>query len=129
MKIKLFFDPETFRHVRTEYRIRTKYDMTGISNVTGGSGPASRDQNAVGGRPMDRDPKATIQESQPDSIYTLIEKFGNFASIGGLMLPRDYVIEYSQEGHIAVFLAKWAVMVEYWKPNSSVNPEFFMAQK
>jgi len=34
LKVKLFFDPETFRHVRTEYRVRIKNDMSTLPKVS-----------------------------------------------------------------------------------------------
>jgi len=58
----------------------------------------------------------------------MVEKFGNFANIGGLVLPQDYSIDYSEEGR-ATFVARWAVMIEHWIPNRPVDPTFFVAQK
>ncbi len=131
IKVTLFFDMNTFRHLRTEYRVRLANDMTAMNSVNPGTGPNSIDQRAVEGigRPMDRSPGATIMESQPDSIYLMIEQFGNFADVGGLALPQDYTIDYSIEGYGASFLAKWAVLVEHWKNNGNIDQTFFVAQQ
>ena len=68
--ISLFFDAETFRHVRTEYFYR-------VSQITS---------------PNPNSP--TIGGTAP-SDYTLTEDFSNFAKVEGLVLPLTYVIEYT----------------------------------
>jgi hypothetical protein len=132
LRVKLYFDPATFHHVRTEYRVRIKNDMSVLGSVNSAANPSSTSglgQNDTNRRrPDDLQPRATIQTSQPDNIYVLVEKFGNFGNIGGLVLPQDYSIEYSQEG-LATFVARWAVMIEHWIPNRPVDPSFFVAQK
>ncbi|MBN1570871.1 MAG: hypothetical protein JXA73_23725 [Acidobacteria bacterium] len=129
VKIKLFFDAKNFRHVRSEYRVRHANDASSMPSVSGGSGPGSINQGATLSKPMDRAPRATIQESQADSIYLLVEKFDNFANIGGLVLPQDYSIEYSVEGTGTSFIAKWVVLAEHWMSNRPVDQSFFVAQK
>lgn len=132
LKVKLFFDPE-FRHIRTEYRVRIKNDIAALPSVNSGqqaqsaSGLSSGSTNRS--RPEDRQAASTIQGSQADNIYVMVEKFGNFANIGGLILPQDYSIDYQQEGQLAAFVARWAIMIEHWIPNRPVDPSFFVAQK
>jgi len=63
VKVHLYFDPENFRHVRTQYRSVTPAIMSGII-----------------------DGKAEFGET----TYTLIEQFDNFQAINGLMLPQFY---------------------------------------
>jgi hypothetical protein len=129
LKVKIFFDPETFLHVRTEYRVRIKNDASALPSVISGS--TSSVNQDLGSRrgPDDRQSQSTIQTSQADSIYVLTEKFSNFSTVDGVVLPKDYSIDYSQEGSGVAFIARWAVMVKFWKPNMPIVPEFFLAQK
>jgi len=133
LKVKLFFDPETFRHVRTEYRVRIKNDSSALPSVSSSatvsstSGLGTSDTNRR--RPDDLQPKSTIHSDQADSIYLMVEKFSNFAAVDGVVLPKDYSIEYSAQGSGNAFIARWAVMVKFWKPNMPIVPEFFVAQK
>ena len=132
LKVKLYFDPETFHHVRTEYRVRIKNDASALPSVNSGmgsstSGAGQSDTSRT--RPDERQKQSTIQTSQADSIYVLVEKFSNFSLVDGVVLPKDYSIEYSAEGSGVAFIARWAVMVKFWKPNMTILPSFFLAQK
>ncbi|MBN2244087.1 MAG: hypothetical protein JW793_15485 [Acidobacteria bacterium] len=127
MRVKLFFDKENFRHVRTEYKVMISDELTSVRSIVSGSvtgAPA-----ASGGMPAASAPIATIMESQPDSIYQLVEEFDDFASLGGLVLPMSYALEYSLEGHGATFLAKWTLQAEYYANNGDIDQKFFIAHK
>ncbi len=65
LDIALFFDPATFRHVRTEYK----------RVISGGQG-LSVDQSS----------------RQNETRYKMVETFGDFSEQDGLTLPRDYEI-------------------------------------
>ena len=73
MKIKLYFDMETYRHVRTEYRLIVHDDM---SAAPGGFGTRTGTYRA----PAQRDVPGfdSLQQGLPDSIYVLVEKFDDF---------------------------------------------------
>jgi hypothetical protein len=132
LKVKLYFDPETFHHVRTEYRVRVKNDATALPGIVSGAvgvTPGLDQSSTSRSRPEDRQARATIQTSQADSIYVLVEKFSNFSAVDGVVLPKDYSIDYSAEGSGTSFIARWAVMVKFWKPNMTIVPDFFVAQK
>jgi hypothetical protein len=71
LKIYLFFDPQTFRHVKTIYTQQSQAQMgstPGMSSVGGGAN------------------------------LTMEENFGSFARINNLMLPTEWSLRYSQEG-------------------------------
>ena len=69
-------------------------------------------------------------ESQPDSIYLLVEEFDNFVVVGDLVLPLNYSLEYSLEGHGATFLAKWTVLADVFTNNGKdIDQTFFSAHK
>jgi hypothetical protein len=70
MAISLFFDSDTFHHVRTVYFYRTD------------------------GVPVN--PNAPLDPTAPrGGDFTLTEDFSNFASVDDLILPLRYVVEYT----------------------------------
>ena len=71
LKIYLFFEPETFRHVKTIYTQQSQAQMgstPGMSSVGGGAN------------------------------LTMEEDFGGFTKVNKLMLPTQWTIKYNQEG-------------------------------
>jgi hypothetical protein len=76
LKIYLFFDPETLRHVKTIYsqqsqaQMGTSADRSSLAGAGGGSGAS----------------------------LMLEEDFGGFAPVNKLMLPTQWTLKYSQEG-------------------------------
>jgi hypothetical protein len=132
--VKLFFDSKTFRHMRTEYRVRHKNNIAANSSiVTNNAGMTAAPAAASARGTAEFAPNQTIRESEPDSIYTLIEKFDLHAVVGGkasgLVLPSSYGIEFSLEGHGQSFLAQWSVLVDHWMNNGQVDQNFFIASK
>jgi len=108
MKIRLYFDPETYRHVRTEYRVRVKDDLSfGTMSEGGFLGSAT----------------------QPESIYVLIEKFEDFKKVGVIDLPHTYTIDYSVEGSGHAFVGKWTLKALQWAFNRTLDERLFKAQK
>ncbi|MDT4966570.1 MAG: hypothetical protein QOJ64_1307, partial [Acidobacteriota bacterium] len=68
LKTRLFFDAQTFRHIRTEYEKRLPQQMP--------SGPG-------------------ITQQQGDAITKLVEEFSDFKTEGGLTLPHTYKLQLS----------------------------------
>lgn len=75
LKIYLFFDPETFRHVKTIYSEQSQAQMA-----------SSADRSSIGG------------VASGGANLILEEDFGGFAKVNKLMLPTQWTIKYSQEG-------------------------------
>lgn len=127
MRVKLFFDKDNFRHVRTEYSVEISDELTSARSIvsSGSANPSA----APSGIPAASAQRPTIMESQPDSIYLLVEEFDKFAAVGELVLPLSYSLEYSLEGHGATFLARWTVSAEFYTNNGNVDQKFFFAHK
>ena len=70
LKTTIFFDAETFQHIRTEYEKRQIQLMPNQPSVT---------------------------QQQGDSVTKLVEEFADFKEEGGLMLPHQYKITLSVE--------------------------------
>jgi hypothetical protein len=80
--VTLFFDTETFRHVRTQY------------NVEVGGGTSSGMGNTAG--------LVRVQ---------VVEEFGDFKEKDGLRLPYSYTIRYAGDTSGRTLMATWAIKV------------------
>lgn len=138
IKVKLFFEPDTFRHVRTEYilGVHGEQSLQAGQTVTVGvptSANLSSGQGSTG--VVTRD--AGVQNQIADSHYLLVEKFDNFKEVkfkdsngsenGSLTLPHSYTLEYSVEGQGSTFLAHWNLIADQWMQNGKLDPSVFKA--
>jgi hypothetical protein len=135
MKVKLFFEPDTFRHVRTEYMLKVQGEqaLQAGQTVTRGVIPGAQSGQRDG--TITRD--AGIQDQIANSYYRLVEKFDNFKEVkfkdskgsetGSLILPHSYAIEYSVEGQGSSFLGHWNLIANQWMQNGKLDPSVFKA--
>ncbi|MEO8649901.1 MAG: hypothetical protein ABI539_12110 [Acidobacteriota bacterium] len=95
--IQLFFDSETFRHIRTEYRhvIAPQQDSFGTL-----------------GR-------------QTGVKITLIESFGDFKTVDGITLPYSYKADYETNSNSGVYQYIWNIAVQQYNINQKLAPGFF----
>jgi hypothetical protein len=137
IKVKLFFEPDTFRHVRTEYSLKVQGEQALQAGQTVTRGVPSS-ANLAGGQqsgPITRD--AGIQDQIENSYYLLVEKFDNFKEIRfkdstgsetrSLNLPQNYTLEYSVEGQGSSFLGHWNLFANQWMQNGKIDPSIFKA--
>jgi len=107
-QVKIYFDPETYRHVMTSYTVEFAPNMNG--NIT---------------------------ESvyQHENRYTIEERFSEFQPVDGLTLPTHYSLQYTQEiqakpnsqesvlGTTRVY--NWDMAVEQIRHNLALDPANF----
>lgn len=98
VRVTMFFDAETFQHVRTEY-YRT------IVAQMGGSPESS--------------------SSQVESRYKIVEDFGDFKKEGGLTLPHSYKIYMEIMSKNGDFKADWAMTLSDFQFNQRIDPTSF----
>lgn len=127
VRIRMFFEPETFRHVRTEYDVRIKGDVSVQSTprYLGNMGEVSEDDEEAGpgySSIMNRD-------MIPDSIYRLVETFENFKKVSGMTLPHTYKIEYSLEGQGHSFIGHWTINASKFVFNNKFDAKIFEPHK
>ncbi|MDR1728283.1 MAG: hypothetical protein LBT74_10235 [Acidobacteriota bacterium] len=125
MKIRMYFEPETFRHVRTEYKVRTDNDMTtgfNPDNPSGGLMSADEENPAN---------DMLIGRVKGESYYTLVEKFEDFKKVGALTLPHRYVLHYTIDGTAqSGFIADWTLSARQIGFNAqNIDPKVFQAEK
>ncbi|MGD0990387.1 MAG: hypothetical protein ABR874_21475 [Candidatus Sulfotelmatobacter sp.] len=99
MKVRLYFDPETGRHVMTVYEVA---------------------QGAI----IAHTDKETAR--QKDVRYILEERFSDFQTEGGMTLPRAYDLRFSQElQNGSTSLYDWSMTAEKLVNNISLDPKNF----
>jgi hypothetical protein len=135
IKVKLFFEPGTFRHVRTEYRLTVHGEQALQAGQTVTRGVASSAGIASGQQSGSVTRDAGVQDQIADSHYLLVEKFDNFKEVkfkdsqGGetvsLILPHSYTLEYSVEGQGSSFLGHWNLIADHWMQNGKLDPLVF----
>jgi hypothetical protein len=98
LKTKLFFDAETFRHVRTEYEKRVTQQMPTAPGVT---------------------------QQQGDAITKLVEEFGDFKIEGGLTFPHSYKLQLSIESLKRRALMDWVFTLTQFSFNRDIDDSQF----
>jgi hypothetical protein len=125
LRILMYFDMTTFRHVRTEYKVHSYND----SSIKGES------PDGVSPDVQMNDPDLPITtgigQNPQDSYFSLVEKFEDYKREGGLMLPHQYILEYSDEGAgRQTFIGHWFVNIEKWAFNApNLDQKLFRAHK
>ncbi len=76
LNVRLYFEPDTFRHVMTQY----KTEVAPYMNVSSGR--------------VDR--QATTTNSAK-TTYTITESFDDFQTVDGITLPRKWQLDYKVE--------------------------------
>jgi hypothetical protein len=106
LKITLFFDAETFQHLRSEYE-RTIY--------------ATDQQRIAGPGRMDN---PSTQRSTPARINAF-EEFSDFRPEGGLNLPHDYKFELSIQSELRPALIQWTFNLTDFTFNAPLDAKEF----
>jgi hypothetical protein len=97
LKMTLYFHPETFRHVRTDYR----------RVISGGQG-----------RGIDN------STSQSEVRYLFSETFSDFKKVEQLTLPHSYVISYERTGRSGLDY-EWRMQLSSFKFNGPIEDSNF----
>lgn len=102
LAITLFFDPQTFQHVRTEYE---KVVNAGL---------VSRNE---------------ISASQQETRYKMIEEFSDFKNEGGLTLPHTYKLQLSINSQRGSWLQDWVFTLTKFAFNNVLDDRQFNAAR
>ncbi|HEY2971585.1 MAG TPA: hypothetical protein VGJ48_03660 [Pyrinomonadaceae bacterium] len=98
LQISLFFNQETFQHVRAEYN-RVIAAPTGDRGFLSARGRESR--------------------------YKMVEEFSEFKQEGGLTLPHTYKIKLTVDTESGAFLAEWEITLTQFTFNERLDPNSF----
>lgn len=99
LSIKMYFDKENYRHVRTEY-----------NRVVGAAGG-----NIAGGSIAQSESRVNNTAGQGEDRYRLVEDFSDFKKAGGLTLPSAYKISYSYTNNGTIQTAQKPNREAEWK--------------
>ena len=97
LQIKLYFEPDTFRHVKTVYRVTAPPGMVSSQ---------------------------TQSPSQQDTYYILQETFSEFRGFDGFSLPTRWRVQFSVEGSQTV-QARWEVTLGRVVNNAAIDAKDF----
>ena len=112
LKISLFFDAETFRHVRSEYSYTVSARM--------GARPSSGPMASPGGTGVN----ATDTGSQTLNRYKLIEEFSDFQTVNNLTLPRTYHLRLTIDTQRPKLL-EWVMNFKQFALNEPIDATAF----
>jgi outer membrane lipoprotein-sorting protein len=96
--MRLYFDTQTFQHLRTEYR----HTIAGKTATFGQS-------------------SAQLQGVE----IVLIEDFGDYKNENGLTLPHTYKIKYSTSSNSGTYEYNWGVTISQYVFNQKLADDFF----
>jgi hypothetical protein len=92
----LYFDPDTFRHVRSQYKVEVTSSQI-----------------------------AKIADSAELERYTLIEEFDQFKEVDGLTLPHSYKLEFTIDSPRGAFVGNWTYAVKQIAHNQPIDRQLF----
>jgi hypothetical protein len=113
MQISLFFDAETFHHVRTEYQYSVSARM---GARPGGIGASA--SSPITGNP------STDTGSQTMNRYKLVEEFSDFKTEGQLTLPHTYKIRLTIEAQRTLMI-DWINTLTQFNFNQPIDAAAF----
>jgi len=99
LNIRLYFDPESFRHIATTYKLT----MTAPMGRTDRESP-----------------------SQRETRFTLEEWFSDFRPTGDLDLPMHWTVRLTLDTGRGSFLGKWDMTYPQIAHNPSIDPQLFV---
>ena len=102
LKVKLYFDAETFQHVRSEYERVVAATMGPVPGSSAG---------------------------RIDTRYRLVEDFGEYKDEKGLMLPHTYKVEYQVTSEIGPVLVDWLFHLDTFTFEQPIDPALFDTEK
>lgn len=114
MKVSLFFDAETFQHVRTEYSYSTSARM-GARPSSGPIASMSTGSTSAAG---------TDTGSSTLNRYKLIEEFSDFKPTGQLTLPHTYKLRLTVDAQRTLLL-EWVMNFKQFTFNEKIDESVF----
>lgn len=100
VQVWLYFDPETFRHTASLYKLVRMANMS---------------------------TEITESSYQRDSVYRIFEEFEDFREVDGLVLPCTYKITFSVEGEPTI-LQDWVISFTDVRHNTPPEPDLFVVR-
>ncbi len=117
--INLYFEPETYRHIASRYRLIIPAGMgRRIEPISGGTGAGATGAGGSATAPRIADPESR-------SRITLEERFQDFKEVDGLMLPHTYRLTVNQSLVNASFVGHWEMKFNSITHNRAIDSKIF----
>jgi hypothetical protein len=100
LTVSLYFEPETFRHVLSEYKYKIEAYSSGDSGVQGSVGDKSK-------------------------YYSLTEQFSDYKTVGKLTLPFAYAINVTKQEEGALSSIDWQIKLTDFYFNEPLTADVF----
>jgi len=97
LKVLLYFDPETWRHVGSKYSFEI------------GASIGTRE----------------VANMNTETYFSVTESFDNFRLVDGLTLPHQYKLKYSAEGKGASVIYDWTLIISRISHSESFDSQLF----
>ena len=124
MDIHLYFEPDTYRHVKSVYTmsIRAGIAKAGFGDVpTPGKGEVD-----ITSAPIAPSTSETASARQNETRYRIEESFGDFKTTDGVTMPTQHVLKYTQElQNGRTNLWEWDMSEKQISNNISLDPRNF----
>jgi hypothetical protein len=110
VQVSLYFDPESFRHVYSQYRLAVRTRSMG-----------SR------ARPTLNDPGTASPADQMETYYRIEEWFDDFRPVDSVILPHAYRMRFSVEGP-SPFLCEFSIALSRILHNQELDSTAFVVR-
>ena len=108
VQVALYFDPETFRHVYSEYRLIVRAMMVQGKDEMGKTLPDTSSQN--------------------DAYYKIQEWFDDFRTVDSLSLPHGYKLSFNRRGSGEAVIFDYSNAFTQILHNQAIDPKAFVIQ-
>ena len=116
-RIALYFDPETYHHVVSSYRITLPSGrIRPINDLGRGSGATAPRSSGDG-----------LREDFPESRdrIAVMERFGDFKEVDGLNLPHTYRVTVNFDQFRGSFVGHWEMKFDRITHDREIDPKVF----
>ena len=132
-RIRLYFEPETFRHVASSYRLsvpggmgRGLVDIAGDGRTGGGGGAGGATAPGGGGfsGPQYGNRPGPADGPSNQNRINLVETFSDFKQVDGLTLPHHYRITLNVDAQSG-FVGHWEIKIDRMSHNRKIAAKAF----
>ena len=117
--ITLYFEPETYRHIASRYRLIVPAGMgRRIEPISSGTGAGAAGAGGSATAPRIADPESR-------SRITLEERFQDFKDVDGLTLPHTYRLTVNQSLQQSSFVGHWEMKFNGFTHDREIDPKVF----
>src|SRR5579863_3203405 len=126
LEIYLYFDPETYHHVLTLYKLSIQSGLGHVTEPSTGGSPTPGTLDNPMGSGGGGTTNETASARQQQIRYRLEERFADFKAVDGLTLPTRYVIHFTQEQQSGrTTVSEWTVQESDIGNNKPLDPRNF----